>query len=245
MTPWKRIETARMRLERAMKSAVWAELKIIGKSAKQIVRGGIDSIIAQHRERLLALYIQYKLKALEAGVNMIQRDGIKQGANIETKDGESRLRRRIREAVTRNAEDFSLEVSETTRSQINTILKNGAIDGLDEDEIARRIEDKTEGAIGRSRAQVIARTETHAAMMEGTMLAAQELVDDGITLYKTWVSAEDERTRETHVEADGQTIEMDDVFEVGDAELSFPGDMTGPAEEVINCRCAVTYSTTK
>jgi hypothetical protein len=34
---------------------------------------------------------------------------------------------------------------------------------------------------------------------------------------------------------------MDEKFKVGDAELMFPGDPEGPADEVINCRCAVGY----
>jgi SPP1 gp7 family putative phage head morphogenesis protein len=228
-----------------MKPAVWAELKIVGRSSRQIVHGGLDPVIAAHRERLYAVYLQFRMKSIEAGVAMIKRDGVKSFKRLDGGSGEARLNRRIREAVNRNAEDFALGVSETTRDRITAIVAKGAVDGLDEDEIAQRIEDKTGGAIGRARAQTIARTETHSAMMEGTMLAAQELVDEGIVLYKTWVSAEDERTRESHAEADGQTVEMDDVFEVGDAQLSFPGDTTGPPEETINCRCVVTYSTTK
>ena len=68
--------------------------------------------------------------------------------------------------------------------------------------------------------------------------AEQEL---GVKMTKNWVATEDDRTRETHAAADGQTVKLDADFEVGDAELEFPSDPNGPPEEVINCRCAVTY----
>jgi hypothetical protein len=35
---------------------------------------------------------------------------------------------------------------------------------------------------------------------------------------------------------------MDEPFIVGESELMYPSDPEGPAEEVINCRCAVLYN---
>ena len=32
---------------------------------------------------------------------------------------------------------------------------------------------------------------------------------------------------------------MDEAFDVGGAQLQFPGDPDGPAEEVCNCRCTL------
>jgi hypothetical protein len=55
---------------------------------------------------------------------------------------------------------------------------------------------------------------------------------------KEWLATQDAVTRDTHVEADGQVVGIDEEFEVGDATCQFPGD-TGDPEEDINCRCGV------
>jgi hypothetical protein len=57
-------------------------------------------------------------------------------------------------------------------------------------------------------------------------------------LRKAWQATNDTRTRHTHHEADGQTVMVTEPFIVGGAPLAFPGDPTGPPQEVINCRCA-------
>jgi SPP1 gp7 family putative phage head morphogenesis protein len=88
------------------------------------------------------------------------------------------------------------------------------------------------------RAEMIARTETHGAANYGSQEAAKQT---GLPLAREWLAAADDRTRETHREANGQVVGMDDTFRVGDSDLAFPGDPSGPGEEVINCRCAVGY----
>jgi hypothetical protein len=60
-------------------------------------------------------------------------------------------------------------------------------------------------------------------------------------MVKIWLSSGDDRTRETHAAANGQSVKLEGMFVVGEAELSYPGDPHGPAEEVINCRCTVVY----
>lgn len=88
------------------------------------------------------------------------------------------------------------------------------------------------------RAKTIARTETHSASQDAGFQAAQSL---GIDLVKRWVAVIDGRTREDHAAADGQMQPMHEPFLVGDEELMFPGDPTGDASEVINCRCVQVY----
>lgn len=60
-------------------------------------------------------------------------------------------------------------------------------------------------------------------------------------MTKTWVAEEDERTRPTHRRADGQTVRATTAFRVGKARLQYPGDPSGPPEEVINCRCYLSW----
>lgn len=78
-------------------------------------------------------------------------------------------------------------------------------------------------------AAAIARTETGAAST-GARFAAYE--EEGIKKH-TWITAQDEFVRDSH-QIDGQTRVVGKEFSNG---LEFPLDPSGPAEEVINCRC--------
>jgi hypothetical protein len=57
--------------------------------------------------------------------------------------------------------------------------------------------------------------------------------------HKTWVAHHDERTRATHLEADGQTVPIDQPFVVGGERLRYPGDRVGTEAEIANCRCVM------
>lgn len=82
----------------------------------------------------------------------------------------------------------------------------------------------------------IARTET-AGATNGAYLDASEAA--GLT-KKQWVAALDERTRETHREADGQVVAIHEPFIVGGYALQFPADPSCAApHETINCRCTI------
>lgn len=91
-----------------------------------------------------------------------------------------------------------------------------------------------------NRAVVIARTETIGALNAGradAFAAVAEEVDQ--PMEKLWLATSDARTRRTHREADGQRVPVASRFTVGGFELAFPGDPTGPAQEVIQCRCTM------
>lgn len=91
------------------------------------------------------------------------------------------------------------------------------------------------------RSILIAETETNNA---ANYDALEEARANGMTM-KTWVAFHDNRTRETHREVDGTTIPIDDMFQVGMAELMYPCDEINgydTPEEVVNCRCHATYS---
>src|SRR5262245_43409198 len=88
------------------------------------------------------------------------------------------------------------------------------------------------------RARTIAITETTRAYGYGTMAAGLDQGRrGGRRLLKRWVTEHDPRVRATHRAADGQTVDVSSVFQVGDFPLLYPGDPMGPPEEVINCRC--------
>lgn len=59
---------------------------------------------------------------------------------------------------------------------------------------------------------------------------------------KTWTAILDSVTRDTHVDADGQTVPASGFFIVGGYRMRFPGDRSAPIEEWINCRCCSVYT---
>ncbi len=64
--------------------------------------------------------------------------------------------------------------------------------------------------------------------------------------FKEWLAMLDEKTRETHAMADGQKVDIDTPFIVGNSLMMFPTDTSlgAPPEEIINCRCIMRYSRT-
>lgn len=86
-----------------------------------------------------------------------------------------------------------------------------------------------------TRAERIARTETTGAYNAGALAA----FEDERAGVKMWLSTADERTRESHLDAGGLCIPVDQPFNVGGAQLMMPGDPSGPPEETINCRCTM------
>lgn len=64
----------------------------------------------------------------------------------------------------------------------------------------------------------------------------------GPKLKKTWNSENDDRVRHSHKKMDQKTVKMTDNFEVGQTLMRFPHDPLAPPEEVVNCRCWLTYS---
>jgi hypothetical protein len=80
-------------------------------------------------------------------------------------------------------------------------------------------------------AERIARTETTTAMNAASQVAAEAT---GIIYEKQWLSAGDGNERPSHRDLNGQQVSMGQKFSNG---LRYPGDPTGVASEVVNCRC--------
>jgi len=128
-----------------------------------------------------------------------------------------------------------------------TIVRAEVQDAIDLGESIPKIRDRVEDVLAsqgettwENRAQVIARTETIGAY-NGGHLAAWAARDEltGATTDKVWLATIDSRTRDSHFRADGQRVRMDRPFRVGGFLLMHPGDPTGPASEVIQCRCTM------
>lgn len=135
------------------------------------------------------------------------------------------------------------ETATTTRDDMQKIL-NAA---LAPDEEFNPIKVATELLRARElsayRADTIARTETHNAMMFASVEGANKVaMDEDIVLKKKWVPVQDGRTRVSHAfMSNHPAIAMDSKFNVGGAQMLRPGDPAGGAKNCINCRCVLAF----
>lgn len=137
----------------------------------------------------------------------------------------------------RSSQRFAEQVNETTWRELQDGLAESMKAGAPLPDLAKMV-DRIMGDRIRSSAEAIARTETLRAWNGGSVIVAKAT---GLELDKTWVSALDERVRDHHRAAHGQTVPIDEDFTVGGEQGSAPGDFPS-ASNVVNCRCVVTYS---
>jgi len=129
------------------------------------------------------------------------------------------------------------------RQVYRDVIANAAEEGWSVSRAADEIVQRVEG-LAAFRAQALARTDLNGLANGGSVHVAQQTVAREETVYKTWLATDDEVTRDSHVDADGQSVPVNEPFHVGGVALRYPGDPFGPAEEVMNCRCTIIYGST-
>lgn len=147
-----------------------------------------------------------------------------------------------KEWIHREGLNRSKLIADTTEADVLAAIANGMDDGDGVAEIARRIRRVT--SLSPFRAELIARTETHAAAnyagIESVRNAEEKL---GVIMLKEWLPTIDGRTRPDHAAmAYEDPIPLDDKFLVGDESMDRPGDPSASPENIINCRCALAYT---
>lgn len=134
------------------------------------------------------------------------------------------------------------ELSETTKDEIRSALRESYDRALNANQTARYIQQKVGRQISRSRAVLIARTESATAANLGKMTGAKSWLEEtGQKGYKQWIGRADGRERSTHYALNDKIIPIDDDFFVGGERAMAPGDTRLSAEERCNCRCTVQY----
>lgn len=138
---------------------------------------------------------------------------------------------------------FSHSVSKTTGKQIRQSL----LDGIENGESILEMRDRIRLNFSHAenvRAKRIAQTE----VLGATNGASHQAYRQAGVEKKEWISARDGIVRETHQlvelstaeDVGGTPIEQDRDFILADGDtLMYPGDPTGRAENVINCRCTI------
>jgi len=128
---------------------------------------------------------------------------------------------------------------EVINNVIDGLLEEGFQNGLGIPEIQRELRGQLTEAlttINKYQAERIARTEINGAANTGSFEGAWQT---GVALGKEWITSGLKGIRESHLYYESLGgVKMDYQYNMG---LRFPGESTGSAEEIINCRCTIGY----
>ena len=133
----------------------------------------------------------------------------------------------------------SIEVNKTTMKKMTAAIAAGLESEEGISEIAKRIETIFSQA-SRSRAVIIAQTETIGAVNKGTIEGSRQ---SGVVWGHQWVGSLDNVIRETHEQMtlDEEAVPLGETFSNGG---EYPGG-SGIASEDISCRCTIYQLTEK
>ena len=239
-------ERMMMRIARDAESAIRRE---VARAMRDIARNGANAIELHERRMNNILTSMYRAAFRFFGDRMWQATQKAKQPTEQKRESvpltpQFDLARRLWIAAT--AAYKVTEIAGTTLDQAQEIIRKATAEavelGLDEKATAELIQRRVGeigGDLSRLRSRVISRTESHAASNASNQMAAKA---SGLPMQKEWIASGGERTRSTHSAAHGKKVDMDEPFNVGGSLLMQPGDPSGPAREIINCRCVCGYS---
>ena len=210
--------------------------KVYQKQYQESLKKQVGDILDQMQEKEFTTVADYLDKCYEEGfigtMYDLQGQGIPlcfpldQEAMVRAVQLDSKISHGL---YTRLGEDVSL-----LKRKITAQVSRGIATGMSYQQVAQQLAGYTN--IGFNNAVRIARTEGHRIQVQSGMDACHKAKEKGADVVKQWDSTLDARTRDSHAQVDGEIRELDKRFSNG---LMFPGDPSGKASEVINCRCAL------
>lgn len=146
----------------------------------------------------------------------------------------------ITDPATRDALDEHGQVAaEHTQTRmvgdVSAAITEAYDDGVGIDEIASRLQEDVFPDMRGHEARRVARTEGIGGANKGRLSGFEDAGAGG----KDWMARDDSLTRQSHNQADNQTVGIDESFTVGGHDAQYPGDPSLPPEERIYCRCLV------
>lgn len=118
------------------------------------------------------------------------------------------------------------------KKNITQEISRGIASSLSYSDISRNL--KNTSGVPLYNAKRIVRTESHRIQQQSAEDSRRIAKNKGADIVRMWDASLDGRTRPSHARVDGEVRELDEKFSNG---LMFPGDPSGSAAEVINCRC--------
>lgn len=209
------------------------------------------SRMQQNRLRLISGFNREQQAATQEALI----DGIQRGVNPRQQARAFRDSIGLTQNQQRSVNNYRRLLSEGSSEALDRQLRDRRFDGqvrraieggkpLTQEQIDRMTSRYSERFV-RHRSEVIARTEALRAVHEGSDEMFRQAIDDGTldpsSIIRTWITAGDERVRDSHDAMSGQEAGIDEPFITGNGnEIMFPGDPNAPPNETIQCRCVVT-----
>ncbi len=209
--------------------------KIYQKQYQEALKGQVSGILDKMQGDNYSTIESYLKDSYENGYVGTMYDIAKQGIPVITPiDQAAAVRAILVDSKVSNGlyNRLGVEVAGLKKT-ITQEISRGIATGLGYGDIARNIANATSAPF--SRTKTIARTEGHRIQQTSTADAQQAAKDKGADVVKQWDATLDGKTRDSHRRVDGEIRELDEKFSNG---LMYPGDPSGGAAEVVNCRCA-------
>lgn len=132
---------------------------------------------------------------------------------------------------------MGLNVNEL-KKRIADEIARGISSGLSYERIAGNLQWMVNGDY--NKALRIIRTEGHRIQNQSALDAMHRAVNVGASIVKQWDATLDGNTRDTHIELDGQVVEIDEEFVIPStgARAMYAGGFGDPSEDC-NCRCCI------
>lgn len=209
------------------------------------------NIMRANRFRLVQQFTQEQVRATRTALV----DGITRGLNPTAQATNFRASLGLTQNQVKAVGNFRSMLENNSSESLTRALRDrrfdstirGAInsgDPLTKPQIDRMVVRYEQRSLIR-RSESIARTESLRAVHEANDEMFNQAFEEGSLdpkeVTRAWQTAKDERVRGSHATMLGQERKVGEPFESGFGNLlRFPGDASAPAEEVIECRCAVT-----
>ncbi len=236
---WKRLEQRRTAWENALAKKLRPlysrELDKVFKvlDSEKSVKFSIDTLTQQIKGAMETLKDNW-LAILTAAASAV----IEDSGKMVAKDLNSKydpFTQAMQDWVRNHAAENVTTILKTNLEDVRAIILKGVENNASMVDIARDLKvyyDKSESW----KAYRVARTEVGSASGYGQRQAAEQ---SGVANFKIWISSRDDRVRDAHIKLDGETQAFNVPYSNG---LMYPGDPSGPVEEIINCRCVESYS---
>jgi hypothetical protein len=220
------------------------QAKIYQKQYQEALHGQIDTILDNLHTKAYKGVDDYLKHSYEDGFIGTMYDLHGQGIPLIMPIDQQAVTRAVQldSKISKNLYTKMGENVQDLKKNIAAEVSRGIVNGSSYEEVAQQIKLKMTGTYNTNggamaRAMTIARTEGHRVQGRAALDALYAAKDMGADVLKQWDSALDNRTRPTHRVVDSEIRELDKPFSNG---LQYPGDSSGGAAEVVNCRCALT-----
>lgn len=211
-------------------------------SIRRAIRKDFQRLSAQNLTQIELLVLKETKKAY---LDRFKKTGLRWGNVIYNQLGEQKrfnpvFSRAWALFILQNSEEFISKqirtIGETAKKEVKESVKQNIEIGDDVTDLTNEIKKVVNSnTFYLWQAERIARTETTTAMNTASDVAANETKRP---FKKEWLTAGDGRERQSHMRLNGQKVSKGQRFENG---LLYPGDPSGSASEIINCRCATLY----